>query len=202
MKDYLENPISQPSTTTTTAQLQSKGVPLVNARHATSPELTTVFERKEYVVTDTGCQLLCCFLCPLTFMPIIPGVMGTKTLVLDEEEVTYDVRCGICNVNQRRPYGELGSVDKNNCLCCIGYSSGFTAPIYPGCGCDDHLVTEIVEELKRRMKARGDTGQIRRAEQALDEIASLRGELAEVKQDLKAVLQHFNISSPQQMERS
>mmetsp|Transcript_14456 Transcript_14456/g.28220 ORF Transcript_14456/g.28220 Transcript_14456/m.28220 type:complete len:83 (+) Transcript_14456:332-580(+) len=70
-------------------------------------------------------------------------------------------------------------------------------PISPGFGCEAELVDEIVEELKKRMKTRGDTGQIQRAEQQLHEIAILKGEVANVNAKLDAVLQHLNIAAPQ-----
>lgn len=44
------------------------------------------FERQEYDVTDRGCQWCQILLCPLIWTPIIPGVIGTKTLILEEEE--------------------------------------------------------------------------------------------------------------------
>ena len=42
---------------------------------------------QEYDITDTGCQVCLCLTCPLHFMPLIPGIMGTKTMTLEEEEV-------------------------------------------------------------------------------------------------------------------
>jgi hypothetical protein len=66
----------------------------------------------------------------------------------------------------KRPYGELGSVDRSTCLCCISAESAF-GPLSPGCGCDEEMVDLIVHELKRRMRERGDTAQIMRAEETL-----------------------------------
>jgi hypothetical protein len=169
---------------------------------------TVSFEMKEYNATDYGCQLFLCLTCPFHFMPLFPGIMGKKRIILDEEEAVAEVECGLCSVNTRRPYGELGSVDKVNCLCCTGVSSELSKsiPMFVGWGCDDTRVSEIVAELKKRMKARGDTGQIQKAEMTLQEIKQLRVEMTEMKQDMKALLTHFHVAAPvssptEEMER-
>jgi hypothetical protein len=133
----------------------------------TAKEQVVSFERVEYDATDYVCQLFLCLTCPLHCLPLIPGFMGSKRIILDEEEAVAEVRlCGLCSVDTRRPYGELGSVDKVNFLCCSGVGSDLSKsmPIFVGCGCEDDRVSEIVAELKKRMKARGDTGQIRKTE--------------------------------------
>ena len=41
---------------------------------------------------------------------------------------------GICGKNvAKHPYGELGSVERGNCCCCVAADSAF-GPISPGCG--------------------------------------------------------------------
>merc|ERR1711974_471288 len=100
--------------------------------------------------------------------------------VLEAEEVTLTYNwCGVCNGETRRPYGELGSVDKGNCLCCVGVASGLTKdqPLCPGSGCNEPFVAEIVSELKTRMRSRGDTGQISRTEAVMAEVRGLRGDV-------------------------
>lgn len=156
------------------------------------------FDRKEYDITDKGCQLCLCLTCPLHFLPLVPGAMGNKRMIMDGDEVVVEVECPCYSVNTRRPYGELGSVDKVKYCGCSGVSSNLTKsmPIFIGWGCDDVGVTEIVDELKKRMKARGDTGQIRRTEQALKEVQELRYEMTEMRQDMKALLTHFNVVVP------
>ena len=67
---------------------------------------------------------------------------------------------------EKLPYGELGSVAKGNCLCCVSARSG-VGDFQPGCGCNEERVDEIVSELKTRMRARGDTAQILRTEETL-----------------------------------
>ena len=76
-------------------------------------------------------------------------------------------------------------------------------PLYTGCGCEEDKVSEIVTELKRRMKARGDTGQIARTEEALKEIHELRNEMAELKTDMKLIMKALNVpTEPAAMDRS
>jgi len=140
---------------------------------------------------------LLCLTCPLHFLPVFPGIMGTKTLTLEPEEAVLSVRGGCYDANTRRPYGELGSVDAINCLCCVGVGSNLTKnmPLCPGwCGRRDD-VDEIVRELKRRMKERGDTAQINRAEEALNEIKILREEMGEMRQDMKRIMEHLGVNS-------
>ena len=66
----------------------------------------------------------------------------------------------------------------------------------PQCFCAGDLVEEIVKELKVRMKARGDTGQIKRAEQLLGEIQILKAQAKNTDAKLDAILKHLNISAP------
>ena len=96
--------------------------------------LFTTRKEREFDITDKGAQ--CCHIvcCPCTWMAAFPGVLGKKTLILEPEEAVLRVRCCIYNIDTRRPYGELGSVDQSNCLCCLGVGSGLTQsmPICPG----------------------------------------------------------------------
>lgn len=103
--------------------------------------------------------------------------MGSMTLVLEREEVILIEKTCLAESNRRMPYGELGSVDHATaCGCCHSFSSnlnsknenGQAVPFSPGFGCDGGLVQKIVTDLKARMKGRGDTGNINRAEEALD----------------------------------
>lgn len=129
----------------------------------------------------------------------LPGLLGTKRFILEPEEAVLDVRCCLCDVNTRRPYGELGSVDSSNCCCFVGVTSGLTKdqPICPGSGCDAALVDEIVAELKARMKQRGDTGNIQRAQATLEAAMALRAEVADaadLKSDMQLVMAHLGES--------
>jgi hypothetical protein len=62
------------------------------------------------------------------------------------------------------------------------------------------LVDEIVSEMNRRMKQRGDTAQIQRTEDALAELKLLREELGEVKSDMKLVLSALNVEQEESMK--
>ena len=57
--------------------------------------------------------------------------------------------------------------------------------VSPGCGCDTDLVDEIVAELKARQSGRGDTGQIKRAEQTLQRLDELESKLDKIMDHLK-----------------
>jgi hypothetical protein len=134
-----------------------------------------------FAVTAVDCSLLhYCFFwyrCWLVFLPFTFGAIPYKTtLLLDKEEVTKtDITlCG--KVESKRPYGELGSVDRSNCFCCVGVESAF-GPISPGCGCEAAKVDDVVVELKGRMRTRGDTAQIQRAEQTLQRLDEVDAKL-------------------------
>lgn len=76
----------------------------------------------------------------------------------------------------KRPYGELGSVSRSSFFCCVSVDSSL-GPISPGCCCDGPTVDEIVELMKERMRLRGDTAQIQRAEHTLQRLEELDAKL-------------------------
>lgn len=83
----------------------------------------------------------------------------------------------LCGTNvSKRPYGELGSVDRGTCCGCVSVESAF-GPLSPGCGCEEDKVDEIVHDLKERMRRRGDTAQIQRAEQTLERLDEVDAKL-------------------------
>lgn len=84
----------------------------------------------------------------------------------------------------KRPYSELGSVDRGNCLCCVSVESAI-GPISPGCGCDERRVDEIVFELKHRMEHRGDAAQMRQAELTLMRLEHVDAKLDAIMAQLK-----------------
>ena len=136
---------------------------------------------------DVSISLACWILtCPLIHYGFCPY---KSILTLDQEEVTK-VDVGLCtNAKSKRPYGELGSVEKSTCcgFQCVNSSFG---EICPGCGCERVLVDDIVQELKMRQRERGDTAQIRRTEETL-----MRLEMLEGKIDL--ILDHLKIQTNQ-----
>merc|ERR1719189_1548065 len=112
-----------------------------------------VLERKEIDVASY-IEKLCC---------------TQKTLQLTEEEAILDIQaCGCCNhYVQKREYGEIGYVEKQkNCICCFSVSSNLSpipgqGDFTPACPCTNRTqVTSIVQELRYRMGARGQVGQI------------------------------------------
>mmetsp|Transcript_18818 Transcript_18818/g.57178 ORF Transcript_18818/g.57178 Transcript_18818/m.57178 type:complete len:192 (-) Transcript_18818:38-613(-) len=148
------------------------------------------FDVVTYNVTDTGCQTCCCIMCPILYLPLVPGVMGTKVLTLEEEEAVLTVDCFLCTSRSRRPYGELGSVDSVRYCWCWGVNSnllligGNPWPIIQGWGCDRETAEEIATIMRTRMKQRGDTGQIRMAERNYRELQAVRRELGELRESM------------------
>ena len=61
--------------------------------------------------------------------------------------------------------------------------------ICPGWGCSAGLVEDLVEDLKKRQRGRGDTAQIKRAEQTIERLDNLESKI-----DL--ILNHLNIEAP------
>ena len=51
------------------------------------------------------------------------------------------------------------------------------------------------------MKARGDTGNIKRAEQTLEMVAKVQNDVADLTAKVDAILAHLNIPAPARMER-
>jgi len=118
---------------------------------AESGVAATTFEHQDYDVTSCCHRFCCC---------------GSQILNLDPEELNLRTTTPCSTSNARRPYGELGSVDETKCCCFSSVASGMGAQC-PGWGCSHELVQEIVQEMKVRMKARGDTGNIQRQEETL-----------------------------------
>lgn len=175
----------------------------MSSQIAPSPGMEkTTFKLEEYDVTDTACQIFNILTCPLTFLACVPGVLGSKKITLTPEEAVLEYKCLLCSGTSRRAYGELGSVDKGNCCCCVGLSSDLTKGmlICPGMGCDGTYVDEIVGELKSRMKQRGDTGNIQRAEQTFALLKSQGEEIKYLRASLDAIMKQMNVAPPSKVE--
>eukprot|EP00640_Fibrocapsa_japonica_P007131 CAMPEP_0113938356 /NCGR_PEP_ID=MMETSP1339-20121228/4804_1 /TAXON_ID=94617 /ORGANISM="Fibrocapsa japonica" /LENGTH=159 /DNA_ID=CAMNT_0000941445 /DNA_START=47 /DNA_END=526 /DNA_ORIENTATION=+ /assembly_acc=CAM_ASM_000762 len=152
---------------------------------------TTQTEPVEYDVTDCCTQLWCC-------------CMASNKLFLSQEEVRFLQKTPCGTNDSKRPYGELGSVDKTNCLCCHGLNAGFSAePIFPKfCGIgEEEFVNTIVQDLKSRMRARGDTGQIKRAEQQIQMLEDLSSRVGNLESKIDAIIKHMGVNEVQTMER-
>ena len=68
-------------------------------------------------------------------------------------------------------------------------------------GCETELVETIVNELKERMKARGDTGNIKRAEQTIDMVAKVQNDVSALTAKVDLILKHLSIPAPDEMKR-
>ena len=148
------------------------------------------FEHKEYNVTNYFEKFW-----------IIPGIIPLcctleQKLFLEPEEAHLVTTTCCSTQTQRRPYGELQAVEHLKCLGCCHCFQFAETKVSPQCFCAEDLVAEIVKELKTRMKSRGDTGQIKRAEQLLGEIQILKAQAQNTDAKLDAILKHLNIDAP------
>ena len=159
---------------------------------------TTVFEHKEYDVTSTCAKICSC------------GT-ATSTLYLEADEVLLKNKDCCAQQQKRQPYGELGSVDMvTSCGCCAAFNAGGLAPgvegqagaISPGCGCQRELVSEIVEELNRRQRHRGDVGQMKRADEQAQNIKVIGERLQTVEAKIDALIEHLSVPQPVVMIRN
>jgi|TARA_B110000208_G_scaffold164141_1_gene201474 hypothetical protein len=157
-----------------------------------------VFTHKEYNVTNTIESCCACF--------------TLKTMLyLEPDEVALKATNCCGTVKKRLPYGELGSVDVTSaCGCCKVFNAGGLAPsgqdgqpgaISPGCGCSADLVTEIVEELNKRQRLRGDVAQMRRADEQAKNIRVLGQRMNQIDAKMDAILAHLKIPQPAVMVR-
>mmetsp|Transcript_48891 Transcript_48891/g.116224 ORF Transcript_48891/g.116224 Transcript_48891/m.116224 type:complete len:727 (+) Transcript_48891:117-2297(+) len=93
-----------------------------------------------------------------------------KKLELTADEAILTMNGPLVNINQKREYAQLGNVQRmKNCICCYSVATDFGA-LAPGWGCSGGLVGEIVQELRARMQARGEIGQMKRQERIIDEM--------------------------------
>jgi len=104
-------------------------------------------------------------------------------------------------LQSKRPYAQLGSVDKAQvCCCCWAVNTDLTGKdegISPKCGCEEGLVSEIAEELQARKVGRGNIAQLKK-----QEIMAVRVDTLHLKVD--ALMAKMNVSVPpavQEMER-
>lgn len=125
-----------PRTNTTMAaknsESESKGAEMpIQLADSNAETGMVTFQTRHFNVTDTGCQI---GLCIVTFgFSLLAGAEahGSKNLYLEPEEAVLVKDCMCCHSTTRRPYGELGSVDKLNCGPCVGFKSdiGESCPV-------------------------------------------------------------------------
>ena len=130
--------------------IESTVLLLIGGRTSGGPP-ETGYDTREYNVTDFVCQAINLITCPITYIAIIPGALGTKTLQLEAEEAHYNVDCCICNQDVRFPYGEMGEVGKCDCMCFKGVQfKGIV--VCPRSGCDG-------ETLWMKLSSSGSVGE-------------------------------------------
>jgi len=110
----------------------------------------------------------------------------TKRLVIQDQEVFFTVKDLLRTTKQRRPYAQLGSVDKHTTFYgCHTLVSDF-APLdengqgglEAGClGTDTATIDAVVAELQNRKRLRGGIGQIRKLDYVLGKAAKLATQL-------------------------
>lgn len=165
------------------SHLNVQAPPPVQEEMVADPKAQTVFEHEEYDVT--GCCFRCCTCC-----------IGKQILNLEPEEANYVTTTCCSKAAQRRPYGELGSVDDSVCCACLHSVSSALGLMSPGFGCEKDKVGEIVEELKSRMKGRGDTGNIQRQEETISLVRKDIGKLAQLESKIDAILRQNGLPVP------
>mmetsp|Transcript_12123 Transcript_12123/g.16819 ORF Transcript_12123/g.16819 Transcript_12123/m.16819 type:complete len:165 (+) Transcript_12123:27-521(+) len=150
------------------------------------------FEVKHYDVR--GCCDSCCCL--------------TKDLTLLDDELHYKSWCYACNSGQEKvfPYGELsGMGEVKQCCCCPAINPGFSheneTPFTIGCCGDQKVTTEIVEELKKRARARGDIGQMKKTTELHRNMNELLAKVARVEASVAAIMKHLKIRSPMEEQK-
>ena len=119
-----------------------------------------------------------------------------QKLFLEPEEAHLVTTTCCSTQTQRRPYGELQAVEHLRCLGCCHCFQFAETKVSPQCFCAGDLVAEIVKELKTRMKARGDTGQIQRAETMLEELKEVQHDVEAMNSKIDAILAHLKITPP------
>jgi hypothetical protein len=152
------------------------------------------FETETYDVTDC-CLKFCCF--------------GSSTLILGQETVNLNSK-GCCSHTQTEvPYGEVGNVNQtNSCGCCAALSGDFlpsagegVPTLSPGCGCEQDLVAEIVKELKRRVRLRGDGATRNLAEEQAKNIMILSEQVETMETKIDAIMKHLQVPKTAEMDR-
>jgi hypothetical protein len=77
------------------------------------------------------------------------------------------------------------AVDRiNTCGCCYTVNH-----MSPGCGCEQGVVDEIASELQLRVGARGNTGQIQRAEETKEMLKHLEAKMANMERKIDTLIQ-------------
>ncbi len=124
------------------------------------------------------------------------GIVGwtTKRLTLDNDEAILTTKNFCVNAVQKRPYAQLGAVDKENvCLCCYQVKTDLDGAngegLSRGWGCDSEWVSEVTSELQARKVGRGNIAQLK-----AQEVLATRVDHLHAKLDI--ILEHLRLSPP------
>lgn len=129
------------------------------------PDASQAFEYKDYGNIMNFWECCCCFLCCL-------GPQSRRLEMLDEE--IYITNEGTCfREAKRKPYAQLGDVEKQNCCCCVQVDDVGS----PGCGCNSALVDQIAHDLQVRKVLRGNIAQLKVSENIMKEVLKINAKL-------------------------
>lgn len=95
------------------------------------------------------------------------------SLTVDDEEFVVERVGPLCTGKDRRPYAQMGSVEKTDACCCCRNVTTDTQIFSPGCGCATDLVEDIGNELQFRKVTRGNIAQIKQQENLMIELIKL-----------------------------
>mmetsp|Transcript_6296 Transcript_6296/g.14336 ORF Transcript_6296/g.14336 Transcript_6296/m.14336 type:complete len:743 (+) Transcript_6296:85-2313(+) len=103
----------------------------------------------------------------------------SRTIELGPDEAVIRITRGLdrASVTERRPYAQIDDVKKEKgCGCFSQMTAGelIEQPLANGAGCDDATISEIVDELKRRIEIRGNIGQMKKLESIMKKVDDLR----------------------------
>jgi hypothetical protein len=139
--------------------------------HQAPQKVNSEFAEKEYNVTPC-IGVICC--------------LNIRFILEPEYAVTENSDC--CTTNRSRvAYGELNVDRVNSCGCCYAVNG-----MSPGCGCDQQMVDEIAHELQLRVGARGNTGQIQRAEETKIILERLESKMENMERKIDSLVQSMN----------
>lgn len=102
-----------------------------------------------------------------------------KALILNAEEATR-IDKAICGSRLSvRPYGELGTVEKNTFCCFVCFDSNL-GTVMTGWGCDSENADLFVRCMKERINDRGDAAQAILSDQIIERSMSVNQKLDRV----------------------
>ena len=113
----------------------------------------------------------------------------TKILKLEEEEAFYSISRfgGICKEEKHAPYGEITNVEVLTGVFASVKTSLQEQPWTPGNGCDEPLARRIAEDLKSRIRSRGDEGQLKTAEANAELLQQMKKQMDRIEEKLDQV---------------